>query len=491
MLDNPLIDSLFLPTGLPGSANALPSLSASGDLVWSPSAAQAGTWTITVRATDSRDVEMYDDKTFTVKVKQNQAPVFATLPAFGNVTIPAIDPTTGLSTTLPAGNANIPATNPATGLPTGITGPGDLASLLQYVQVGVPISFSLNATDANGDSISYFLGDNSPASAYIDENNVFHWTPSEGEIGSQTLSLYATDASQDLQDLLINPEALAAMGFDDASAIANGYCGGGCSGMDIPAAVVGAPTAGNAWTQGHPYSIYYIGDLSQGPYAPDGDLLGYSGVKQLAGGDTNPNSNVVFSLASSPQRVNVVISPSGEFDAKVYSDGMAPPAGSFNVDFTVTNKYGLSAQGRAYLSIGPTGNANSSFDPMARDYILGGGMGQTLGISLNDARDFDGRINGLSRFVIDQDGGNGHAEVVGDGGEIIWTPTSDTFEGEDSFTYHIENFAQVGSQLVQAGTSNTSKVTVKEKASLTRVDGATNKGLSHYRTTVFSVRRNL
>jgi hypothetical protein len=464
-----MIPGIDAKSGLSGSANTLPSLSASGDLVWSPSAAQTGTWTLAVRATDSRDLTFYDDKSFTVQVKQNQAPVFATLPAFGNVTIPAIDPTTGLSTTLPAGNANIPATNPATGLPTGVSGPSDLASLLQYVQVGVPISFSLNATDANGDAISYFLGDNSPASAYIDENNVLHWTPEAGEIGNQTLSIYATDASQDLQDLLINPEALAALGFGDAHATTNAMGEGGVGGIEVPATVVGAPTAGDAWSQGHPYLIGYVGDLSHGPYAPAGDLLGYTGVKQLAGGDSNPNSGVVFSLTSSPDRVDVTLSPSGELDAKVFSDGSAPPAGAFNIDFTVANKYGLSAQGRAYLSIGPGGNPYVSFDPVARNYLLGGGMGETVYVTKTMAAEFDGNVNGLSKLIVVSGGTNGHAETLSDG-SLRWVPNSDTFEGTDSFTYYVQAYVEAYGQIVLAGKGNIATVRIIEQAILQHVD---------------------
>jgi hypothetical protein len=188
-------------------------------------------------------------------------------------------------------------------------------------------------------------------------------------------------------------------------------------------------------------------------------------MEQLAGGDSN--SAVVFSITSKPDRVDVTLSPSGMLSAKVFSDGTAPPAGAFNIDFTVANKFGLSTPGRAYLSIGPGGTPYLSFAPVARNFVLGGGMGQKLSIARKDAHDFDGNINGYAKFVVDTQGA-GTAEVIDDGATIEWEPPRITYEGKTSFTYHIENYALVDGTLVRAGRSQDAKVSISEEATLAR-----------------------
>jgi hypothetical protein len=165
----------------------------------------------------------------------------------------------------------------------------------------------------------------------------------------------------------------------------------------------------------------------------------------------------------------VTLTPSGALDAKVYSNGTAPPNGSFNIDYLVTNKFGLSSPGRAYLSIGPGGTPYLSFAPVARNYYYNGGMGQKQYVSLNDARNFDSNITSLARFVIDAPGAV-DVQVIDNGATILWKPDL-KFEGKDTFLYHIDNFALVDGVLVPAGSSNIAFVNITEKGYLTRSQG--------------------
>ena len=119
----------------------------SGKFSWTPTTAQVGTWTITVRVTDNLGAQDFETITVTVTGTGNNAPVLA---AIGNKTVKEL----------------------------------------------TPLTFTATATDADaGQTLSYSLDVGAPAGATIGASTgAFSWTPTEAQgPGNYPITVRVTD----------------------------------------------------------------------------------------------------------------------------------------------------------------------------------------------------------------------------------------------------------------------------------------------------------
>jgi len=214
------------------SANSLPSGAtlAGQTFAWTPASTQAGTYTVTFTVSDGT---LTSSKTATITVtKPNVVPVLA---AIGNK---SINENQALTFTISATDADgNPITYSATGLPSGatLTGPtfswtpsysqagsysvtftasdgpaqdSETATITvvnvdrppvlagidgKSVNAGSPLSFTLSATDPDGDSLTYSVG-TLPSGASL-TGQTFAWTPTSSQAGSFTVTFTVSDGT--------------------------------------------------------------------------------------------------------------------------------------------------------------------------------------------------------------------------------------------------------------------------------------------------------
>ena len=197
------------------SVGGLPSGAAFSDqeFAWTPTSDQLGSYQVTFTASDGTT---QDSETVTIIVqKPNTAPILA---AIGS----------------------------------------------QSVSENEPLTFSINATDADGDAISYSLT-NAPSGARL-AGPTFSWTPSYSQAGSYSLTFVASDGrAQDSQTVTISvsnvnrPPVLAAVGdrsVDATDMLSFILSGADPDGDDLVYSTGGLPSSANlagqtfSWTPG-------------------------------------------------------------------------------------------------------------------------------------------------------------------------------------------------------------------------------------------------
>ena len=227
------------PTGEPitYSALSLPSGatldSQTGDFAWTPSYTQAGSYSVTFRASDGNSL---DSETITITVSNvNRAPVLGaisdqsvnenTLLSFSvNATDPDGQTLTYSVSGLPNGAALAsqtftwtPAYNQAGTFAVTFTADDGQAQDSQAITITVnnvnrapvfsainnksvwsddPLTFTIDATDPDGDAVTYSANIVPSGATFITET--FDWTPSPAQIGSYNVTFYASDGQ--LQD---------------------------------------------------------------------------------------------------------------------------------------------------------------------------------------------------------------------------------------------------------------------------------------------------
>ena len=147
--DNPgdTLTYSLVSTDLPGSPSIDPT---SGQLTWTPPESAAGqSFGVTVRATDGGGLS--DTTTMTVNV----------LSAGSGNQAPTIDPVPN-----------------------------------QQATVGTQLTFTVSATDADGDTLEYFLDPTGPFGADINSSTgVFTWTPGNSDVGTTTFPIFVDDGT--------------------------------------------------------------------------------------------------------------------------------------------------------------------------------------------------------------------------------------------------------------------------------------------------------
>jgi PKD repeat protein len=239
----------YSASGLPAGATF-----SGNTFAWTPGATQTGTYQVTFTVSDG---SAQDSETITITVyKANSPPVLA---AIGDQ---SVEENQLLTFTISATDADgNPITYSASGLPSGasLTGQtfswtptydqagsynvtfiasdgqtqdsetitltvanGDRPPVLaqvadQTVNVGSPVSFTLSATDPDGDSLTY-AGSPLPGGATL-TGQTFTWTPTSTQAGSYTITFTASDgtltSSQTASIVVLTsnaPPALAAIG---------------------------------------------------------------------------------------------------------------------------------------------------------------------------------------------------------------------------------------------------------------------------------------
>jgi hypothetical protein len=116
-------------------------MNAGGQFTWTPNWAQLGAITVTLRVSDPGGLS--DTRSCTITVG-NQPPVLSPLP---NLT----------------------------------------------AHPGVPVSFTAQASDLDGDPVTFSLVGSPPAGATMTASGQFSWTPSWSQVGAQTITVAATD----------------------------------------------------------------------------------------------------------------------------------------------------------------------------------------------------------------------------------------------------------------------------------------------------------
>ncbi|MBL8042509.1 MAG: putative Ig domain-containing protein, partial [Nitrospira sp.] len=229
--------------------------STTGAFSWTPTAAQIGPQSVTVRVTDNGTPALFAEQvvSITVAAIPNQAPVLATI---GNQTIDegqaltltatATDPNAGQTRTfslengtsgaIPAGAGINPTTGAFSWTPTEGQGPGTFtfdvvvtdngAPILsdretitvtvnevnqaptlstignQTVNEGALLTFTATATDGDvpADTLTYSLQGTVPAGASINPTTgAFTWTPTAAQIGPHSLTIRVTDTGSPAQ----------------------------------------------------------------------------------------------------------------------------------------------------------------------------------------------------------------------------------------------------------------------------------------------------
>jgi hypothetical protein len=227
-------DDTITYTLAPGAPEGAAIDGTTGEFTWTPAA--AGTFTVTVIATDNGTPAQFDSQAVTITVTSpNQAPVLEEIPAqTGTVgtevtfTAAATDPDGGnltysLDNRAPTGATINAATGAFSWTPTG-AGPvtfgvvvmddgnppmsatrdvtitvnaANQAPVLEEIPaqtgvVGTPVTFTATATDPDGDTITYTLSNEAPQDATINAaTGEFTWTPTAD--GVFTFDLVATD----------------------------------------------------------------------------------------------------------------------------------------------------------------------------------------------------------------------------------------------------------------------------------------------------------
>lgn len=143
----------LVTTGLPGNPSINPQ---TGVFTWTPPASAAQTnFQIVIRATDLAGAS--DDALFTVRVTDEG-------PGGGG-----------------GGGAN--------------SAPVLEAVPVQQATAGTQLTFQINATDADNDTLDFFLDPTGPFTANITTAGVFTWTPSASDIGTITFPVFVFDGS--------------------------------------------------------------------------------------------------------------------------------------------------------------------------------------------------------------------------------------------------------------------------------------------------------
>ncbi|MEZ6124883.1 MAG: putative Ig domain-containing protein [Planctomycetaceae bacterium] len=141
----------LVTTGLPGDPQVV---SGTGRFTWTPPASAAGSsFDVLLRVTDSGGLT--DEALFTVSVQAS------------------------------SGNGNNNSNN---------TAPVMAAIPQQQATVGQELSFTVSATDADGDTLQYFFDPTAPATANLNSaTGLFQWTPSAADVGTVTFPIFVTD----------------------------------------------------------------------------------------------------------------------------------------------------------------------------------------------------------------------------------------------------------------------------------------------------------
>jgi hypothetical protein len=117
---------------------------ATGLIAWTPAIGQAGTQNVTVRVTDSGTPPLFATQSFQIAVAANQAPTITSTP-------------------------------------------------VTAATVGQPYAYDVNATDPDGDTLTYAL-DVAPAGMTINAaTGLIAWTPAAGQVGPNGVTARATD----------------------------------------------------------------------------------------------------------------------------------------------------------------------------------------------------------------------------------------------------------------------------------------------------------
>ncbi len=233
-----------LDAGTPAGASIDPS---TGVFSWTPTAAQIGSYSVTVRVTDNGSPALSASQTIliTVSAAPNTAP---TLGIPGNQTVTA---TSNLTFTATASDADVPAQtltfslgagapsgasiNPSTGLfswtparaqigvfsvtvrvtdngtpalsasrtvSITVMAPPNTAPVLgtladQTTTVGIPLSFPVTATDVDlpAQTLTFSLDAGAPDGASINPNTgAFSWTPTQAQVGTNKVTIRVTDS---------------------------------------------------------------------------------------------------------------------------------------------------------------------------------------------------------------------------------------------------------------------------------------------------------
>jgi len=160
---------------------------ATGVITWTPLAYQVGDHDILVRANDGLGGQ--ENQAFTITITVSPAAACADADADGVCN--AID----LCPNTPAGdlvfdNGCTHDTNQA---------PVFDALADQFVDEGQELTFTVHATDADGDSLDYFVEDLPRGAVFDDEaTQIFTWTPQDGQRG-QSVTFWAMERDGDLQ----------------------------------------------------------------------------------------------------------------------------------------------------------------------------------------------------------------------------------------------------------------------------------------------------
>ena len=234
----------YLAQSLPSGATLD---SQTGDFAWTPSYTQAGSYSVTFRASDGNSS---DSETITITVSNVNRP-----PVLGAISDPSVDEndllTISVSATDPDGQA---LTYSVSGLPNGavfasqtftwtpaydqagtfavtFTADDGQAQDFQVVTITVinvnrapvfsaidnksvwsddPLTFTVNATDPDGEAVTYSASAIPSGSTFTTQT--FDWTPAPAQIGSYNVIFYASDGQ--LQDseaitITVNVDSLA------------------------------------------------------------------------------------------------------------------------------------------------------------------------------------------------------------------------------------------------------------------------------------------
>ncbi len=246
------------------------------------------------------------------------------------------------------------------------------------VNVGSLLSFTISATDADGDALTYSTSNLPSGSSFGIYSNTFSWTPSMGQVGTYSnVHFQVTDGIATVYEnitITVNKLTPAFSGLSapsinfgttyttlggtisSGSLFPTGSVSITLNGVTQTAAINGSGgfsysfATGSLGTSGSPYTISYVyaGDANFNNISDTTKTLTVTGITS-----TVTLSNLSQTYDGTAKAVTVTTSPSGLSVSITYNgSGTAPSAaGSYNVVATVTTpNYSGSATGTLTIS---------------------------------------------------------------------------------------------------------------------------------------------